>query len=243
MLLLAFPELKTDRRRHKRLRGCASATRSVNLRFSTKLPSDSWNRWKMFGSDRRRHKAGYRTPAPPETARTTPRADPSLDGPISLLLVMPRYRTDGSGVKREVWASGGARPWVEIGGRAQRPGRGEAEPATAGAGMVYEIRPSSHQGHQARCASGGARSAASVTKPIASSIARIVPGSRMVAMSRTRPPHARQITSTSKARCINCAHVQPPRRGGRDAVPLALGGSVAVATVATSEGSTAGAAP
>jgi hypothetical protein len=47
-----------------------------------------------------------------------------------------RYGTDGSVVKREFYASGGVRPWVKIGGRAQRAGRGEAEPATAGAGLV-----------------------------------------------------------------------------------------------------------
>ena len=51
----------------------------------------------------------------------------------------------------------------------------------------------------------------------------------MVAMNRRRQPHAQQQTSasTSKARCINCAHVQF-RRVGRDAVPLTLAASVAV---------------
>ena len=62
-------------------------------------------------------------------------------------------------------------------------------------------------------------------------------------MNRRRQPHAQQTsTSTSKARCINCAHVQF-RRVGRDAVPLTLAASVAVATVAAGGGSTTGTAP
>jgi hypothetical protein len=109
--------------------------------------------------------------------------------------------------------------------------------------MVYEIRSERSPGHQPRYALGGPRSAASVAKPSEHSMARIVSGSRMVAMSCRRPPHARQTsTSTSKALCINCAHVQP-RRDGRDAVSVALGASVAVETAAVGGDSTAGAAP
>jgi hypothetical protein len=43
-----------------------------------------------------------------------------------------------------------------------------------------------------RQAARGARSAASVAKPLERRMARIVAGSKMVAMSRSRPPHARQ---------------------------------------------------
>jgi hypothetical protein len=156
--------------------------------------------------DRRRQKTRYRTPAPlPQRRCGQPRgADPGPDGPIPCpdppALVTSRYRTEGSGVKRKLWASGRGRAWVEI-GRAgakvwQRPERG-------GAGKRREQEwctrsgQSGRQGHQPRYALGGPRSAASVAKPSERSMARIVPGSRMLAMSRNRPPHARQ-TSTSE---------------------------------------------
>jgi hypothetical protein len=47
-----------------------------------------------------------------------------------------------------------------------------------------------------------------------------------------------QLIGRSKARRINCAHVQL-RRDGSDAVPLTLGASVAVEIAAASGGSTA----
>lgn len=129
---------------------------------------------------------------------------------------------------------------VEIGERAQRSGSGRGE---AGPAKTRASGQSGRQGRQPPYALGGPRSAASVAMPSERSMARIVPGSRMVAMSRSRPPHARQTsTSTSKALRINCAHVQP-RRVGRDAGPLALGASVAVEIAAAGGGSTAGAAP
>jgi len=61
-------------------------------------------------------------------------------------------------------------------------------------------------------------------------MARIDRGATMAVISRNRPPQEGQAgTSTSNARCINCAHVHP-REGERTAAPLSPGTPVPLRT-------------
>lgn len=118
------------------------------------------------------------------TLRAPDAARSSVDAARSLLLRSRLGIAQMIGRQAGMWASVAGRPWVEIGGRAQRSGggRGVVEPETAAARMMYVIRPRV----SARCAPGGARAVASVAKPIEDRIAWIGTGSRMVGVARAR---------------------------------------------------------
>lgn len=192
--------------------------------------------------ERRRHKAHSRNQPilfPPSRDRADnrlPAAGPS--GSLS-------YRTNEAAVKPEVGVPLGPGCGIEIGGQSDGIGGGR-ERSWPQEDSVEDQAEAPGKASAAAHAepAGGARSAPSAGKARTSSIARMVRGSRMRAISRNRPPQAGQAsTSTSKARRrINWAQAQL-RRGGRVTAPSSPEASVPVETSAAGTGSATAATP
>ena len=117
-------------------------------------------------------------------------------GQLPLIMSLRTARTDQASSGKCGRRAKHDRGWDRRAGAEGGPGRGGA-----GRRRCAERGPEQRAGHRRRRAPGGPDRPASVAKPIERRMAWMVPGSRMVAMSRSPPPRAARSSWTRSATC------------------------------------------